>query len=64
MGDIADMFLDGTCCQYCGEILDCEGSGYPVSCAGCSEPQENKKNINRFKKSLKTINKALKNSQL
>jgi hypothetical protein len=34
MGDAADMLLDGTCCQVCGEFMgdDC---GYPRTCDGC-----------------------------
>lgn len=37
MGEIADMMLEGTLCQTCGEYMDHEGSneGYPVSCPGC-----------------------------
>ena len=37
MGEIADMMLDGTICQGCGEWL-CDGEdgpGYPGFCAGC-----------------------------
>jgi hypothetical protein len=36
MGEIADMMLDGTLCQSCGEYLDQEPCGYPVSCGGCA----------------------------
>ncbi len=36
MGDIADMMLDGTMCQVCGEYLFTDPpAGYPVTCAGC-----------------------------
>lgn len=35
MGDIADMVLDGTLCQECGEYVG-DDIGYPRSCAGCS----------------------------
>lgn len=38
MGDIAEMMLDGTLCEGCGEYLG-EGDGYPQYCAGCAEPQ-------------------------
>lgn len=34
MGEIADMMLDGTLCEGCGEYLGDDG-GYPVRCAGC-----------------------------
>lgn len=36
MGEIAEMMLDGTMCQVCGEFMD-EAAGYPVTCAGCSD---------------------------
>lgn len=38
MGEIAEMMLDGTLCQYCGEYIgdDC---GYPRSC-GCYVEKE------------------------
>jgi len=37
MGEIADMMLDGTMCQVCGEWMNCgeDGPGYPLTCAGC-----------------------------
>jgi hypothetical protein len=35
MGEIAEMMLDGTLCQVCGEYLG-EGDGFPVTCAGCN----------------------------
>lgn len=36
MGEAAEMMLDGTCCQCCGEFLhDDDPAGYPVTCAGC-----------------------------
>lgn len=37
MGEIAEMMLDGTMCQVCGEFMDIGGepAGYPVTCAGC-----------------------------
>lgn len=34
MGDIADMMLDGTLCEGCGEYLG-EGDGFPQRCPGC-----------------------------
>ena len=36
MGDVADMFLDGTLCESCGIILG-DGPGYPRRCAECGE---------------------------
>jgi hypothetical protein len=42
MGDIADMMLDGTLCQECGDYLGPE-CGYPRSCSGCdSSPKTSK----------------------
>ena len=37
MGEIADMMLDGTMCQLCGEWLHEgeDGPGYPGYCASC-----------------------------
>lgn len=35
MGEYAEMMLDGTCCQCCGEFLGGD-EGYPVFCAGCA----------------------------
>lgn len=45
-GEIADMMLDGTMCQLCGEFLDGEAGGYPMYCAGCAPdatPAQHKK---------------------
>jgi len=36
MGDIADMMLDGTLCERCGEYLG-EAEGYPRYCPSCQE---------------------------
>lgn len=37
MGEIADLMLDGTMCEGCGEILcwDGEPAGFPMRCDGC-----------------------------
>lgn len=35
MGDVADMIIDGTLCQHCGQFIG-EPLGYPKSCSGCS----------------------------
>lgn len=37
MGEIADMMLDGTLCQYCGEFMGGDGDGFPVVCPGCQQ---------------------------
>jgi len=41
MGEIAEMMLDGTMCQGCGEFLHDgeDGDGFPGYCAGCA-PKE------------------------
>ncbi len=43
MGEIAEMMLDGTLCQYCGVAMvhgpEDEAAGYPVSC-GCQGGDE------------------------
>lgn len=38
MGEYAEMMLDGTCCQCCGEFLHegDEGDGFPSFCATCA----------------------------
>lgn len=35
MGEIAEMMLDGTMCQVCGEFMGDE-CGYPRTCGACS----------------------------
>jgi len=35
VGEIADMMIDGTMCQVCGEFINEEPPGYPVTCGGC-----------------------------
>lgn len=38
MGEIAEMHLDGTLCEMCGEFLDGESPGYPRYCSKqCAE---------------------------
>jgi hypothetical protein len=48
MGEIADMMLDGTMCQGCGEFLHdtadgfpgADGPGYPMYCSACQPDDE------------------------
>ena len=40
MGDIADMMLDGTLCEQCGEFIDDDEGGSPRLCASCSQEKE------------------------
>jgi hypothetical protein len=35
MGEIAEMMLDGTLCEGCGEFLNEEPLGYPGYCFSC-----------------------------
>ena len=41
MGEIADMMLDGTMCQWCGEFLHGgeDGPGYPGLCSACAREE-------------------------
>ena len=39
MGEIADMMLDGTLCERCGEYLGTD-NGYPTYCASCANEIE------------------------
>ena len=36
MGEYAEMMLDGTMCEGCGEYLG-GSEGFPVRCSGCRE---------------------------
>ena len=42
MGEIADMMLDGTLCEQCGEFIDDDG-GFPRLCASCEAENAKKK---------------------
>jgi hypothetical protein len=35
MGEIAEMMLDGTLCEGCGDFLNDEPPGYPCYCRDC-----------------------------
>ena len=55
MGEIADMMLDGTMCQGCGEWLG-EPQGFPGYCSACAreiEPFEPSKKRRRRKRKAK-----------
>jgi hypothetical protein len=39
MGEIADMMLDGTICEQCGEFIG-EPVGYPRLCSSCAEEDD------------------------
>ena len=40
MGDIADLMLDGSLCEQCGEFIDSDAPGHPRLCAACSKEEE------------------------
>ena len=48
MGEIAEMMLDGTMCEGCGEFMDIGGepAGYPVRCAACGEEPDDSQPVN------------------
>lgn len=35
MGEAAEMALDGTVCEWCGQYLDDEDCGHPRKCKSC-----------------------------
>ncbi len=39
MGEIADMILDGTLCEVCGQYIG-EPCDYPRTCADCKEDEQ------------------------
>ena len=39
MGEIADMKIDGTLCEYCGVLIG-DAIGYPRHCDDCKELEE------------------------
>ena len=51
MGDIADMVLDGTLCESCGEALPfiSIGHDYPRYCSSCNGNRKHKKPKNKKK---------------
>lgn len=38
MGEYAEMMLDGTCCQSCGEYLGSD-NGFPTFCPSCADDE-------------------------
>lgn len=48
MGEIAEMMLDGTMCEGCGEFMNIGGepAGYPVRCAACGEEPDDSQPVN------------------
>ena len=48
MGEIAEMMLDGTMCEGCGEFMNIGGEapGYPQRCASCGEEPDDSQPVN------------------
>lgn len=44
MGEMAEMMLDGTLCQYCGTYLEDSVGPSPQSCEDCTEDSEGEHN--------------------
>lgn len=42
MGEIAEMMLDGTLCQCCGEYIGKEENGLPAFCEDCAKDSNEK----------------------
>lgn len=53
MGEIADAMINGDDCQVCGVPFDDEGSGYPRTCASCSEDDDNEFDFKAMKQETK-----------
>lgn len=49
MGEIADMMLDGTLCEQCGDYLG-SGNDFPTICKSCEEELKREKRKNKAKK--------------
>jgi predicted Zn-ribbon and HTH transcriptional regulator len=47
MGEVAEMMLDGTLCQYCGAYLDDSIGYFPQSCPDCKKESGTKKKKNK-----------------
>jgi hypothetical protein len=65
MGEIAEMMLDGTLCQGCGELLIDPGGepqGFPGFCAGCGpdEAETNATAERLFPRTMKQLRKIKK----
>ena len=45
MGEIAEMMLDGTLCEVCGEFIDGDSPGYPRRCSSCRPKKRNSKKV-------------------
>lgn len=51
MGESAEMVLDGTLCQQCGEAFeDMDPPGHPRTCAGCAGESQPRRKRQRDKK--------------
>lgn len=53
MGEYADMIIDGTVCEGCGELIDGESPGFPRHCSQACDPYGDEKPISKQKSSKK-----------
>lgn len=46
MGEISEMMLDGTLCQFCGAVFDdLTAPGFPRTCKSCSKEHKTVKKV-------------------
>ena len=66
MGEAAEMMLDGTCCQSCGEYLHDgeDGDGLPAFCAGCQPTTKKVWTANKKKIKCPVCGKLVKSTGL
>ncbi|HEX3156727.1 MAG TPA: hypothetical protein VHV32_19010 [Candidatus Angelobacter sp.] len=62
MGEVAEMMLDGTLCQVCGELLG-DACGFPRTCKACKWEDKIERQV-RPKISCPTCGKKVKEAGL
>lgn len=60
MGEIADMHLDGTVCEACGDYLDGEPEGFPRYCSNACEPADDELITRTKKGNMLTLSEVIK----
>lgn len=63
MGEIAEMMLDGTLCESCGDYIG-NGEGFPVKCEGCKTQRTDKKFTAKFSASGSARHQSLGEKQI
>lgn len=53
MGEIADLMLEGSMCQWCGACLD-DAQGCPTVCGGCQQAH----NVDQHGNELERVEKG------